>query len=156
MTAKPVEDQAAVKVPTIMLVEDNPPTMELVTEYFVLANEKGHLRCDTVQAKDGQEAINIIDIAQPDMILCDIQMPEKDGFEVLSHFNNWSRKHNPYCFFCFFSNSEEEKARAFKEGVDGFLAKKALDYYPLTLQLRSWLKLVAFERKYGEKMKWYE
>ncbi len=33
-----------------------------------------------------------------------------------------------------FLNSEEDKARVFKEGADGFLAKKAIDYYPFTLQ----------------------
>jgi len=153
MTAKPVEDQANVKVPTILIVEDNPPTMELLKEYFILANEKGHLRCDTIQATNGQEAITIIDVAQSEIILCDIQLPQKDGFEVLSYFNKWSKIQNPYSFFCFFSNTDEEKARAFKEGADGFVAKKSLDYYPLTLQLRSWFKLVAFERKYGEQMK---
>ncbi|NQU65457.1 MAG: response regulator [SAR324 cluster bacterium] len=150
MKTEPTADQSKTKLPTVLIVEDNKPTMELLKDFFVTVNKKRHLECDTITANNGQEAIDLIDIAQPEIVLCDINMPIKDGFEVLSHFNDWSRKNNQYCFFCFFSNAEEEKARAFKAGVDGFLAKKILDYYPLTLQLRAWLKLVAFERKYAK------
>ncbi|MFH2129648.1 MAG: response regulator [bacterium] len=135
--------------PTVLLADDNEPTLALLREYFVKANEKGHLACNIILASDGQEAIDLIDTLHPEIVICDIRMSKKNGFEVLEHFNNWSRKQNPYCFFCFISNMEEEKAHAFKEGVDGFLAKKALDYFPFTLQLKSWLRLVAFERKYG-------
>ncbi len=149
MSTEPVTEKTKARLPTILLAEDHKPTLELLHDYFEVANEKGHLECDIISAANGQEAIDLIDISQPDIILCDIIMPLKDGFVVLEHFNNWSRQQNPYCFFCFFSNSEEEKTRAFNEGADGFLAKKGIDYYPFTLQLKSWLKLVAFERKYG-------
>jgi CheY-like chemotaxis protein len=136
--------------PIVLLVDDNAPTLELLKEYFDTANEKGHLDCDIILACNGQEAIDLIDSRHPEIVICDIQMPKKNGFEVLEHFNNRSRKQNPYSFFCLLTNIEEEKAHAFRVGVDGFLAKKELNYFLFTLQLKSWLRLVAFERKYGE------
>ncbi len=144
------EEKQTSGLPTILIVEDNELTMDLIREYFNVANKKGHLQCDIIEAFNGEEAIKILSIAQPEIILSDIQMPKVDGFGVLDHLNRCCRNQNPYCFFCFFSNTEEDKARAFKKGADGFLAKKGLDYFPLTLQLKSWLKLVAYERKYGE------
>jgi CheY-like chemotaxis protein len=149
MDVEPVTTQSKEKKPIILLVDDNKPTLELLHEYFSIANEKGHLECGIISAANGQEAIDLIDVSQPDIVICDIIMPVKNGFDVLEHFNNWSRQQNPYCFFCFFSNSDDEKSRAFNSGVDGFLAKKTVDYFPFTLQIKSWLKLVAFERKYG-------
>ncbi|MGO3689282.1 MAG: sigma-54-dependent transcriptional regulator [Psychroflexus halocasei] len=37
------------------------------------------------EAKDGQEAIKIIESEKLDTVLCDIKMPKKDGVEVLSY-----------------------------------------------------------------------
>ena len=36
------------------------------------------------EAGDGSEAVRVIDTANPDLLLLDIQMPELDGFEVLA------------------------------------------------------------------------
>lgn len=40
---------------------------------------------EILEAKDGQEAIKIIDSEKLDTVLCDIKMPKKDGVEVLNH-----------------------------------------------------------------------
>jgi len=66
---------------------------------------------------------------------------------VLNHFNTFSKKQNLYCFFSFLSAAEEEKIRAFKEGAMGFMNKKDINYFVITLQIRSWLRLVELERK---------
>jgi CheY-like chemotaxis protein len=141
-----IEDEKSI----VLLVDDNEATLELLKAYFDMANEKEQLDCEIISARNGQEAIDLIDLWYPEIVICDIQMPKKNGFEVLEHFNNCSRKQNPYCFFCLLTNLEEERAHAFREGVDGFLAKNELNYFPFTLLLKSWLRLVAFERKYGD------
>jgi CheY-like chemotaxis protein len=150
MDTDPIFTDIEEKKPIVLLVDDSEPTLELLKEYFDTANVKGHLECDIISAHDGQEAVDLIDLWQPAIVICDIQMPKKNGLEVFEHFNNRSRKQNPYCFFCLLTNMEEERAHAFRVGVDGFLAKKELNYFPFTLLLKSWLRLVAFERKYGE------
>ncbi|MBU3914339.1 response regulator [bacterium] len=134
-------------VPTVLIAEDNTQTRELLKKFFDKARERGDLVCDVVEASDGEEAIQMLDIAQPELILCDIGMPKKDGFEVLKHFNDFSRKNNKFCFFCFLSASSEEKARAFKSGAMGFLTKEQINYFVVTLNIRAWLRLAKLERE---------
>ncbi len=47
------------------------------------------------EADNGNIAVELIDSAQPDLIFLDIQMPGKDGFEVLKQI-----RYNPVVVFC--------------------------------------------------------
>ncbi|MDD5645088.1 MAG: response regulator [bacterium] len=61
----------------ILIVDDQPEVRELVT--ITLKNENYKI----LEAKDGQESIDIIKKEKPDIILLDIMLPgEIDGFEV--------------------------------------------------------------------------
>lgn len=46
------------------------------------------------EAQDGQEAVEVINKLQPDLVFLDIQIPELNGFEVLEKIN-----HNPEIIF---------------------------------------------------------
>ncbi len=140
-------DKSREKKQTVLIADDNKQTVELLKKFFSKAKERDDLYCDVIEAFNGDEAIQMLDIAQPDIILCDIGMPGKNGFEVLEHFNTFSKKQNMYCFFSFLSAAEDEKIRAFKEGAMGFLNKKDINYFVITLQIRAWLRLAELERK---------
>ena len=133
--------------PTVLIADDNAQTRALLKRFFVKANERGDLDCQVIEAADGDEAIQMLDIAQPELILCDIGMPVKDGFEVLHHFNELSNRNNLFCFFAFLSASSEEKQRAFRSGAMGFLSKDDINYFIVTPLLRSWLRLAYLERE---------
>ena len=75
---KPVQ-----KVPKILIVDDNQPTLNLMKKYFAKAQQRKDLNCEIIEAHDGDEAIQMINVAQPNIIMCDIDMPKKNGFEVL-------------------------------------------------------------------------
>ena len=52
-----------------------------------------------VKANSGLQALEILREQQPNLILCDVMMPEMDGFEVLkSILDNDEIKHIPFCF----------------------------------------------------------
>ncbi|MCP4754451.1 MAG: response regulator [Proteobacteria bacterium] len=139
-------------IPTVLIADDNKQTLDLLKKFFSRANDRGDLICDVIEATDGKEAIKMLDIAQPEIILCDIEMPGRDGFDVLKHFNEFSKKQNLYCFFCFLSAAPEEKKRAFQEGAMGFLSKKEINYYVMTLHIRAWFRLAQLERRIDERV----
>lgn len=62
---------------TILVIEDKKEVRENIAEMLQLA------RYQVVQAKDGKQGVAFARSARPDLILCDIMMPELDGFGVL-------------------------------------------------------------------------
>jgi|TARA_B100000959_G_scaffold251023_3_gene280007 two-component system cell cycle response regulator DivK len=61
---------------TVLIVEDNDLNMKL---FHDLLDAHGY---DTLQTKDGMEALEIAREKQPDLILMDIQLPKVSGLEV--------------------------------------------------------------------------
>lgn len=61
---------------TVLIVEDNELNMKL---FHDLLEAHGY---DTLQTKDGMEALKIARSSRPDLILMDIQLPEVSGLEV--------------------------------------------------------------------------
>ena len=82
-----VELKKAAPTPTddrpLALVVDDSITVRRVTERFL---QRNGLRCMT--AKDGLDAISVMQEAKPDVILLDIEMPRMDGYEFASHVRN--------------------------------------------------------------------
>lgn len=72
----------------IMIVEDSEPAMIQLQD--ILSNA-GY---QTLFAKDGREALEIIFVTKPDAIILDLMMPEVDGFEVLQTIRNDDRTVN--------------------------------------------------------------
>ncbi|WP_028313306.1 response regulator transcription factor [Desulfatibacillum aliphaticivorans] len=64
------------KAPTIMVVDDDAHIREVVG--FALKKEG----FQTIQAKDGLQAVKMFAEAAPDLVILDILMPEMDGTEV--------------------------------------------------------------------------
>ena len=60
----------------ILIVEDNEQNLYLTT---FLLEKKGY---DVVQARNGQQGLEIAASEHPDLILLDIQLPVMDGHEV--------------------------------------------------------------------------
>ena len=60
--------------PTILVVEDEKAILEIIT--FFLEDEGYRV----VQALNGEAALSLLRVAQPDLIISDIRMPGMDGF----------------------------------------------------------------------------
>lgn len=61
----------------VCIIDDDDSIREIYSVKFMAED------FDVLGAKDGQEGIDAIRKEQPDVILLDIQMPVKDGFDVL-------------------------------------------------------------------------
>ncbi len=79
--------QAALKPVELLLVEDNPGDVRLTRE----AMKQAHMQVNLSVARDGVEALeflrrrgNFETAPKPDLILLDLNLPRKNGREVLS------------------------------------------------------------------------
>lgn len=72
------EPQVELTNKTILIVEDNKINMMLAKTLVkrIISD------CTIYEAKDGNEAINMYETHKPDVILMDIQMPNKNGYEA--------------------------------------------------------------------------
>jgi DNA-binding NarL/FixJ family response regulator len=116
--------------PRILCIEDDPATVDLLVE--VLEDEG----FETVVATDGIEGIRQFS-TQPDLILCDIDMPHMTGFEVLGAFRkDTSQLHNVPFLFITAYGGRETHLQARRLGCDDFIAKP-LDFELLVEIIRS-------------------
>lgn len=77
----------------ILLIEDNLPLRENTAEILELANYR------VAMAANGKEGIEMALHGKPDLIICDIMMPELDGYAVLHAIQkNESIRHTPFIF----------------------------------------------------------
>jgi len=60
-----------------ILIVDDEPNIVLSVEF--LMRREGH---EVVTASDGQEAIDLLASTRPDLMILDVMMPRKNGFEV--------------------------------------------------------------------------
>ncbi|VRS08506.1 two-component response regulator [Streptococcus pneumoniae] len=76
-----------------------------------------------VVAKDGIDAIDILQDTTPDMILLDIEMPRMDGFEVATQVrHNKHLKHIPIIMITS-RTGEKHRERALEIGVNDYMGK---------------------------------
>ncbi len=103
---------------TFALVVDDSITVRRVTQRLL---ERNGMRVLT--AKDGVDAVSLLQDNLPDIILLDIEMPRMDGYEVAAHVRNDPRlKHIPIVMITS-RVSEKHRARAIELGVDDYLGK---------------------------------
>ena len=74
-------------------------------------------------AKDGIDAIEILQEMTPDLMLLDIEMPRMDGFEVATQVRHNRRlKHLPIIMITS-RTGEKHRERAFEIGVNDYMGK---------------------------------
>ena len=69
------------KTYTVLIVEDDPHTAEL------LAYNLSEAGFQVFSAEDGLSALHKLDIVTVDLIVCDVMMPEMDGFALRERIN---------------------------------------------------------------------
>ena len=100
------------------LVVDDSITVRRVTQRLL---ERNGMR--VVTAKDGLEAVSVLQDEVPDVILLDIEMPRMDGYEVASHVRNDPRLKDIPIVMITSRVGEKHRARAIELGVNEYLGK---------------------------------
>ncbi|HVT86619.1 MAG TPA: response regulator [Chitinophagaceae bacterium] len=101
----------------ILLIEDNAPIRENTVELLELSDY------EVIIAQNGKEGIEIACIETPDLILCDIMMPEMDGYAVLKYIRNESPIRNTPLIFFTASSEKKQLEEGLKMGADAYIVK---------------------------------
>jgi two-component system cell cycle response regulator DivK len=103
-------------VPKILIVEDSPDNMKLFRTLLTL---KGH---EVAGLTGGEGLLDAIEDGSPDLVLMDIQLPGKDGFELLREIRG-----SPFGTMRVVALTAHamtgDRERVFQAGFDGYITK---------------------------------
>src|SRR5690554_444250 len=108
--------------PVILCIEDEPDLRRDIADEL---SEAGYA---VLEACDGQQALDLLDSSSPDLILCDISMPDLNGYDVLSTVRAKGRDHaeTPFVFLSALGDPREI-VEGKRLGADDYLIKP-IDY----------------------------
>lgn len=72
-------EEGSKEVATILVVDDDPGILEMHCRMIEGSGRR------TLTARNGREALDLLETTKPDLILLDLSMPVMDGFEMLDH-----------------------------------------------------------------------
>lgn len=103
---------------TILIIEDNLEIREGSAEILTLTG-----KYDVITAENGIVGVELANKYHPDLILCDIMMPELDGYGVLYMLSKQDKTiHIPFIFIT--AKSERvDMRRAMEMGADDYIVK---------------------------------
>jgi two-component system KDP operon response regulator KdpE len=98
----------------VLVVDDEPQIRR-----FLRASLTGH-DYQVIEATTGQEALNQVVSAKPDLVILDLGLPDVDGLEVLRRVREWSQV--PIVVLSV-REREQDKIAALDAGADDYLTK---------------------------------
>ena len=114
------------KVVHILLVEDNEGDILLIREAF----EDAKIILELSVAKDGKEAVSFLDKQEkyadarmPDLILLDINLPKKNGHEVLRYIKESEKLRHIPVIMLTTSSSERDINLSYEHHANCYIAK---------------------------------
>ena len=102
---------------------------KLTAEYF-----------GVLTARDGKEALGIVERAHPDIVLLDVMMPGMDGFEVCRRIKQNPMTHHIPVIMVTALDSPADRVQGLEAGADDFLTKPVSDI-ALLARVRSLVRL---------------
>lgn len=108
--------------PDVLLVDDNPFYLRTLAHF--LGREEGDVRVvGTVVG--GRDAVLQAEQLRPDVVVVDLRMPERSGFQVLRELR--ARSPRPLLIAMSLMNPLECRDEALAAGADAFVSKVTLD-----------------------------
>ncbi len=105
------------KARTILIADDEPDILEIIN-YNLLT--EGY---NVVTAKNGNEAIEMAKVHKPDMVILDVMMPGKTGFEVCKILRTLPEFENTIILFLTALNDDSTQIKGLETGGDDYITK---------------------------------
>lgn len=102
---------------TILIIEDNENILDNLKECLEL---EGYI---ILVANSGKRGVDLLKESIPDLVICDIMMPEMDGYEVLHSLLEAPATYNIPFIFSTSKSQKREKVQAIDLGADNYITK---------------------------------
>jgi twitching motility two-component system response regulator PilH len=102
---------------TILVVDDSPTALSLVTQALAVT---GH---HIITASNGDEAIEKATAEHPDLMVLDVVMPQKNGYQVCRHLKTNAATKDIKIILLTSKNQQADRFWGIKQGADAYLTK---------------------------------
>jgi DNA-binding response OmpR family regulator len=102
---------------TVLVVDDDPNALDIVRTFL---EAKGY---DVVTAKDGNEALGLLEEVEPALVLLDVMMPGMDGWEVARVIKNHPGFSRTRVVMLTARSDFADKHEGLRAGADDYIVK---------------------------------
>jgi DNA-binding NarL/FixJ family response regulator len=117
----------------LLLIDDDPNLILLVKDYLEF---RGY---EVITAENGREALEVLEQDIPDMIICDVMMPEMDGYALVEHVREDPRTNWIPVLFLSAKGQSQDRVKGLNTGADVYMVKP-FEPEELVAQVESSLK----------------
>jgi DNA-binding NarL/FixJ family response regulator len=117
----------------LLLIDDDPNLILLVKDYLEF---RGY---DVITAENGREALEVLEQDVPDMIICDVMMPEMDGYSLVSAIRADPKTSWIPVLFLSAKGQSQDRVKGLNIGADVYMVKP-FEPEELVAQVESSLK----------------
>ena len=133
------ERYSQLKNATIMMVDDEPIMLEIIQLLLEDAGFKNF-----IPVESSSQSFDMIVQNEPDLLLLDLDMPEVNGYEVLTTVRSSSEYEHLPVIILTASSEPDDKLKALELGATDFLSKP-VDSSELVLRVRNTLSAKAYQ-----------
>ena len=101
----------------LLLIDDDPNLILLVKDYLEF---RGY---EVITAENGREALEVLEQEIPDMIICDVMMPEMDGYAFVNQVRQEERTSWIPILFLSAKGQSQDKIKGLNIGADVYMVK---------------------------------
>jgi DNA-binding response OmpR family regulator len=105
-------------MPKKVLIVDDEPNIVLSVEFLMQRDG-----LDVVTASDGQEAVDLLASTAPDLMILDVMMPRKNGFEVCAEVRADPKFSEMPILMLTAKGREAEMKKGLSLGADAYITK---------------------------------
>ena len=115
----PASDAHRPGTPRLLLVEDHVDTRQMYAEFL-------SIEFDVMTAADGEDALSLMRLEPPDLIITDLSLPRLNGFELVARIRSDAQlKSIPIICLSGYGGLDHER-RALEAGCDRILLKPCM------------------------------
>ncbi|MGK7889213.1 MAG: response regulator transcription factor [Leptolyngbyaceae cyanobacterium] len=131
-----MKDKSSSDSKRLLLIDDDPNLILLVKDYLEF---RGY---EVMTAENGREALEMLEHDTPDMIICDVMMPEMDGYSLVEHVRKDERINSIPVLFLSAKGQSQDRVKGLSTGADYYMVKP-FEPEELVAQVESALRAAA-------------